>query len=96
MFYINKFHKGQSGKGYVVECGMKDDQTGEWKNVKIYVPDAAQYAGKSKDELPAALAMEKDGALVIKAYRKDVFNGKKPTDEKPKKEKKEADDDIPF
>ena len=82
MFKINKWHKGQSGKGYVVELCFRDEETGEWHNAKLYVPDAAQYAGS--EEKPAALAgVGKDGALVIKCYRKDSFNGtaqkKKPT-----------------
>lgn len=84
MFKINKWHKGQSGKGYVVELCFRDEETGEWNNAKMYIPDASQYAGS--EEKPAALAgVGKDGALVIKCYRKDSFNGngtaqkKKPT-----------------
>ena len=84
MFKINKWHKGQSGKGYVVELCFRDEETGEWHNAKMYVPDASQYAGS--EEKPAALAgVGKDGSLIIKCYRRDSFNGngtaqkKKPT-----------------
>lgn len=85
MFKINKWHKGQSGKGYVVELCFRDEETGEWHNAKVYVPDAAQYAGA--EEKPAALAgVDKNGALVIKCYRKDTFNGTKTTKKNGKQE----------
>ena len=74
MFKINKWHKGKSGKGYVVELCFYDEETKEWHNAKVYIPDAAQFAGNENDTKPAALAgVGKDGALVIKCYRKDTF-----------------------
>ena len=91
MFKINKWHKGQSGKGYVVELCFRDEETGEWHNAKVYVPDAAQYAGS--EENPAALAgVGKDGALVIKCYRKDKFTS---TPYKDKANKKATQEQLP-
>ena len=74
MFKINKWHKGKSGKGFVVELCFYDEEAKEWRNAKMYVPDAAQFAGNENDTNPAALAgVSKDGALVIKCFRKDTF-----------------------
>ena len=85
MFKINKWHKGQSGKGYVVELCFFDEETKTWTNEKVYVADAAQYAGA--EDKPAALAgVDKNGALVIKCYRKDTFNGAKTTKKTAKQE----------
>lgn len=107
MFKANKWHKGQAGKGYVVELCFFDEEAKTWKNAKLYVPDAAQYAGDN--DKPAALAgVGKDGALVIKCYRKDNYTGKpKATQEElpdpsrngrtSKKEKtQDVDGEIPF
>ena len=107
MLKINKWHKGQSDKGYVVELCVFDEETKTWTNAKLYVPDAAQYAGA--ENKPAALAgVGKDGALVIKCYRKDncVAKPKATQEELPdpsrtakgaKKEKaQEVDGEIPF
>lgn len=91
MFKINKWHKGQSGKGYVVELCFRDETKGEWHNAKVYVPDAAQYAGS--EEKPAALAgVDKNGALVIKCYRKDTFTQ---TPYKDKANKKANQEQLP-
>ena len=57
----------------------------------MYVPDAAQYAGN--EETPAALAgVGKDGALVIKCYRKDKFAS---TPYKDKANKKATQEQLP-
>lgn len=107
MFKINKWHKGQAGKGYVVELCFFDEETKTWKNAKLYVPDAAQYAGA--EDKPAALAgVGKDGVLVIKCYRKDNYVAKpKATQEElpdpsrtakgtKKAKPQETDGEIPF
>lgn len=97
MFKINKWHKGKSGKGYVVELCFYDEETKEWHNAKMYVPDAAQYAGDGKDENPAAVAgvghTQGGGEfLIIKCYRKDTFTE---TPYKDKANKKAAQAQLP-
>lgn len=79
MFKINKWHKGKSGKGYVVELCFYDEEREKWRNAKVYIPDASQYAG-SDDAKPAALAgvvhpQTGGELLVIKCYRKDNYTG---------------------
>ena len=94
MFKINKWHKGQSGKGYVVELCFRDEETGEWHNAKMYVHDAAQYAGS--DEAPAALAgVGRHGELVIKCYRKDKFTSTTYKDKANEKATQEQQEQLP-
>lgn len=114
-YFLRKWHHSKDKKGAVVDVSVYDedlnDGEGGWRNAKIYVPYAANFAGLEEDEKPVAMAKAKGPILTIQLTeyddyfdeQKDRISKAEKTTTAGKKKKKKAltpidddEEDIPF
>ena len=105
-FNARKWRKNRKNTGALVEVSLFNEDTQQWENALINIPFAAQYAGVSDDEKPAAMCAAKDGVLTIKIYQYDDYFDEQAgrIESVPQRAKKKAaekkaandNDDIPF